>query len=60
MHHLVLQIITHLLPVHLQILCQFILWVLDVSDQAHSGSSTRDVSPRLCYPLRRAPRRSKA
>ncbi|GKE76095.1 hypothetical protein Tco_1542215, partial [Tanacetum coccineum] len=28
--------------------------------QAHSGSSTRDVSPRLCYPLRRAPRRSKA
>ncbi|GJS60542.1 hypothetical protein Tco_0655326 [Tanacetum coccineum] len=33
---------------------------LDVSDQAHSGSSTRDVSPRLCYPPRRAPRRSKA
>ncbi|GKF80794.1 hypothetical protein Tco_0239396, partial [Tanacetum coccineum] len=28
---------------------------LDASDQAHSGSSTRDVSPRLCYPLRRAP-----
>ncbi|GKA16215.1 hypothetical protein Tco_0695962 [Tanacetum coccineum] len=27
---------------------------------AHSGSSTRDVSPRLCYPLRRAPRRSEA
>ncbi|GJU88962.1 hypothetical protein Tco_1301385 [Tanacetum coccineum] len=33
---------------------------LDVSDQAHSGSSTRDVSPRLCYPPRRAPRRSEA
>ncbi|GKG21254.1 hypothetical protein Tco_0383849, partial [Tanacetum coccineum] len=31
---------------------------LDASDEAHSGSSTRDVSPRLCYPLRRAPRRS--
>ncbi|GKE78222.1 hypothetical protein Tco_1544342, partial [Tanacetum coccineum] len=30
---------------------------LDASDQAHSGSSTRDISPRLCYPLRRAPRR---
>ncbi|GKE06355.1 putative reverse transcriptase domain-containing protein, partial [Tanacetum coccineum] len=29
---------------------------LDASDQAHSGSSTRDVSPRLCYPPRRAPR----
>ncbi|GJR79941.1 hypothetical protein Tco_0150726 [Tanacetum coccineum] len=28
---------------------------LDASDQAHSGSSTRDVSPRLCYPPRRAP-----
>ncbi|GKB81049.1 hypothetical protein Tco_0947944, partial [Tanacetum coccineum] len=33
---------------------------LDASDQAHSGSSTRDVSPILCYPSRRAPRRSKA
>ncbi|GKF02107.1 hypothetical protein Tco_0029030 [Tanacetum coccineum] len=33
---------------------------LDASDQAHSGSLTRDVPPRLCYPLRRAPRRSKA
>ncbi|GJU15512.1 hypothetical protein Tco_1143478 [Tanacetum coccineum] len=33
---------------------------LDASDQAHSGSSTRDVSPRLCYPLRRAPRCSEA
>ncbi|GJU58080.1 hypothetical protein Tco_1235846 [Tanacetum coccineum] len=33
---------------------------LDVSDQAHSGSSTRDVPPRLCYPPRRAPRRSEA
>ncbi|GJZ31623.1 putative reverse transcriptase domain-containing protein, partial [Tanacetum coccineum] len=28
---------------------------LDASDQAHSGSSTKDVSPRLCYPPRRAP-----
>ncbi|GKD72584.1 hypothetical protein Tco_1330866 [Tanacetum coccineum] len=28
---------------------------LDASDQAHSGSSTRDVPPRLCYPMRRAP-----
>ncbi|GKF00886.1 hypothetical protein Tco_0027809 [Tanacetum coccineum] len=28
---------------------------LDASDQAHSGSSTRDVSPKLCYPPRRAP-----
>ncbi|GKE79614.1 hypothetical protein Tco_1545734 [Tanacetum coccineum] len=33
---------------------------LDASDQAHSGSSTRDVPPRLCYPLKRAPRRSEA
>ncbi|GJU65411.1 hypothetical protein Tco_1247246 [Tanacetum coccineum] len=33
---------------------------LDASDQAHYRSSTRDVSPRLCYPLRRAPRRSEA
>ncbi|GKD51992.1 hypothetical protein Tco_1280968, partial [Tanacetum coccineum] len=32
----------------------------DAPDQAHSGSSTRDVSPRLGYPLRRAPRHSKA
>ncbi|GKF76008.1 hypothetical protein Tco_0225452, partial [Tanacetum coccineum] len=33
---------------------------LDAPDQAHSGSSTRDVSPRLCHPPRRAPRRSEA
>ncbi|GKD80460.1 hypothetical protein Tco_1347299, partial [Tanacetum coccineum] len=33
---------------------------LDASDQAHSGPSTKDVSPRLCYPRRRAPRRSEA
>ncbi|GJX33111.1 hypothetical protein Tco_0242966 [Tanacetum coccineum] len=33
---------------------------LDASNQAHSGSSTRDVSPRLCYLPRRAPRRSEA
>ncbi|GKD84968.1 hypothetical protein Tco_1356122, partial [Tanacetum coccineum] len=33
---------------------------LDASDQAHSGSSTRDVPPRLRYPPRRAPRRSEA
>ncbi|GKE98250.1 hypothetical protein Tco_0021601, partial [Tanacetum coccineum] len=33
---------------------------LDALDQAHSGSSTRDVSPRLCYPPRRAPRCSEA
>ncbi|GJX37078.1 hypothetical protein Tco_0250381 [Tanacetum coccineum] len=33
---------------------------LDAPDQAHSGSSTRDVSPRLSYPSRRAPRRSEA
>ncbi|GJU83147.1 hypothetical protein Tco_1285512 [Tanacetum coccineum] len=33
---------------------------LDALDQAHSRSSTRDVSPRLGYPLRRAPRRSEA
>ncbi|GJU73043.1 hypothetical protein Tco_1264448 [Tanacetum coccineum] len=33
---------------------------LDASDQAHSGSLTRDVPPRLCYPLRRAPRHSEA
>ncbi|GJT99792.1 hypothetical protein Tco_1110131 [Tanacetum coccineum] len=31
---------------------------LDAPDQAHSRSSTRDVSPRLGYPSRRAPRRS--
>ncbi|GJR51906.1 putative reverse transcriptase domain-containing protein [Tanacetum coccineum] len=52
MHHLVLQIITHLLPVY--------SLDLDAPDQAHSGSSTRDVLPRLCYPSRRAPRRSEA
>ncbi|GJS23228.1 hypothetical protein Tco_0451860 [Tanacetum coccineum] len=28
---------------------------LDASDQAHSGSSTRDTPPRLCYPSRREP-----
>ncbi|GKF79514.1 hypothetical protein Tco_0235082 [Tanacetum coccineum] len=28
---------------------------LEAPDQAHSGASTRDVSPRLCYPPRRAP-----
>ncbi|GKF49250.1 hypothetical protein Tco_0142501, partial [Tanacetum coccineum] len=33
---------------------------LDAPDQAHSGSSTRDLSPRLGYPQRRAPRRSEA
>ncbi|GJV49277.1 hypothetical protein Tco_1439489 [Tanacetum coccineum] len=33
---------------------------LDAPDQAHSGSSTRDVSPRLGYPPKRAPRCSKA
>ncbi|GJS07372.1 hypothetical protein Tco_0364168 [Tanacetum coccineum] len=31
---------------------------LDALDQAHSGSSTRDVPPRLGYPPRREPRRS--
>ncbi|GJR18620.1 reverse transcriptase domain-containing protein [Tanacetum coccineum] len=29
---------------------------LDAPDQAHSGSSARDVPPRLCYPPGRAPR----
>ncbi|GKF18641.1 hypothetical protein Tco_0063559, partial [Tanacetum coccineum] len=33
---------------------------LDAPDQAYSGSSIRDVSPRLGYPPRRAPRRSEA
>ncbi|GKG05315.1 hypothetical protein Tco_0325401, partial [Tanacetum coccineum] len=33
---------------------------LDAPDQAHSGSLTRNVSPRLGYPPRRAPRCSKA
>ncbi|GJS34292.1 hypothetical protein Tco_0532674 [Tanacetum coccineum] len=33
---------------------------LDASDQVHSRSLTRDVSPRLCYPPRRALRRSEA
>ncbi|GKF19385.1 hypothetical protein Tco_0068023, partial [Tanacetum coccineum] len=33
---------------------------LDASDQAHSGSSTRDVPPRLCYPPRRASQHSEA
>ncbi|GKE68946.1 hypothetical protein Tco_1527018, partial [Tanacetum coccineum] len=33
---------------------------LDAPDQAHSGSSTRDVSPGLGYPPRRAPQRSEA
>ncbi|GJW69770.1 putative reverse transcriptase domain-containing protein, partial [Tanacetum coccineum] len=31
---------------------------LDAPNQAHSGSSTRDVSPRLGYPPRREPRHS--
>ncbi|GKF04365.1 hypothetical protein Tco_0035033, partial [Tanacetum coccineum] len=31
---------------------------LDAPDHAHSGFSTRDVSPRLGYPPRRAPRRN--
>ncbi|GJR71136.1 putative reverse transcriptase domain-containing protein [Tanacetum coccineum] len=34
--------------------------VLDAPDQGYSGSSTRDVPPRSCYPPRRAPRRSEA
>ncbi|GKG10935.1 hypothetical protein Tco_0342335, partial [Tanacetum coccineum] len=34
--------------------------ILDAPDQDHSGSSTRDVPPRLCYPPRKAPRRSEA
>ncbi|GJU44519.1 hypothetical protein Tco_1201785 [Tanacetum coccineum] len=42
-------------PVHLRILRQFILWVW-MHQIGHSGPSTRDVSPRLCYPPRRAPR----
>ncbi|GJT76379.1 putative reverse transcriptase domain-containing protein [Tanacetum coccineum] len=33
---------------------------LDASDQAYSRPSTRDVSPILCYPSRRAPRCSDA
>ncbi|GJU00365.1 hypothetical protein Tco_1110703 [Tanacetum coccineum] len=33
---------------------------LDAPDQAHSRSSIRDIPPRLCYPPRRAPRRSEA
>ncbi|GKE27735.1 hypothetical protein Tco_1443119, partial [Tanacetum coccineum] len=33
---------------------------LDASDQAHCGPLTRDVSPILCYPMRRAPQRSEA
>ncbi|GKG13902.1 hypothetical protein Tco_0350862 [Tanacetum coccineum] len=33
---------------------------LDASDQAHSGSPTRDVPPFLCYLPRRAPQRSEA
>ncbi|GKB49538.1 hypothetical protein Tco_0900291 [Tanacetum coccineum] len=33
---------------------------LNAPDQAHSGSSTRDVPPRLCYPSRRAQRCSEA
>ncbi|GJR46578.1 hypothetical protein Tco_1314681 [Tanacetum coccineum] len=33
---------------------------LNVPDQTHSRSLARDVPPRLCYPLRRAPRCSEA
>ncbi|GJR14587.1 reverse transcriptase domain-containing protein [Tanacetum coccineum] len=33
---------------------------LDAPNQAHSGSSARDVPPRLCYPPRRAPRHREA
>ncbi|GJV06156.1 putative reverse transcriptase domain-containing protein [Tanacetum coccineum] len=46
MHHLVLQIITHLLLVHLDSSPVHSLG-LDAPDQAHSGSSTRDKSPRF-------------
>ncbi|GKB27370.1 putative reverse transcriptase domain-containing protein [Tanacetum coccineum] len=33
---------------------------LRLASRAHSGSSTRVIPPRLCYPPRRAPRRSEA
>ncbi|GJW21747.1 hypothetical protein Tco_0032369 [Tanacetum coccineum] len=40
--------------------CRRLAWRRVSPHQAHSGSSARDVPPRLCYPLRRAPRRSEA
>ncbi|GKE41447.1 hypothetical protein Tco_1468731 [Tanacetum coccineum] len=49
---------THLNVVHLRILRQFILRVW--MHQIRLILDLRDVPPRLCYPLRRAPRRSEA
>ncbi|GJZ72632.1 hypothetical protein Tco_0636778 [Tanacetum coccineum] len=42
-----------------RILSSSFFWVWNASI-SHSGPSTRDVSPRLCYPPRRAPQRSEA
>ncbi|GJT89948.1 putative reverse transcriptase domain-containing protein [Tanacetum coccineum] len=48
------------LPVHLRIFASSFFGCGGRQIKAHLGSSTRDVSPRLCYPPRRAPRRSEA
>ncbi|GJT33568.1 hypothetical protein Tco_0923987 [Tanacetum coccineum] len=53
------RIITHLLPVHLRILAIHSFGFGWRQIRLH-GSSTIDVPPRLCYPPRRAPRRSEA
>nr|GEU94553.1 putative reverse transcriptase domain-containing protein [Tanacetum cinerariifolium] len=54
------RITAHLLLVHLRILSPVHSLSLDAPDQAYSRSSTRVVSPRLGYPLVRAPQYSKA
>ncbi|GJY81480.1 hypothetical protein Tco_0494231 [Tanacetum coccineum] len=60
MHHSYYHINHSSSPVHLRISSPVQSLIINASDQAHSGSSTRDVPPRLCYPPRRAPRRSEA
>ncbi|GJQ97932.1 hypothetical protein Tco_0009071 [Tanacetum coccineum] len=60
LHHLDLQISLIFFQFIFGFFASFYSLGLDAPDQAHSGSSTRDVSPRLCYPPRRAPRCSEA
>ncbi|GJR90756.1 hypothetical protein Tco_0214767 [Tanacetum coccineum] len=55
-HHHILLVILDSSPIH----ASGLMRTHSLADQAHSGSSTRDVPPRLCYPMRRAPRRSEA
>ncbi|GJT36750.1 hypothetical protein Tco_0936615 [Tanacetum coccineum] len=61
MHHLVLNTITHLLPVPLRIFRQFIPLVYLGAPRSGSFGILRQRSiTHMCYPPRRAPRRSEA